>query len=387
MLATTLFARKWNHLSTIKPLFLFSKPSSDCIMYSTAAEPTSEPSIDKRGKAEYANINWDELRFSLTPTDYMYVMNCFKEENFSKGFLAPFGSIELSPSSGVLNYGQGLIEGLKAYRKENDQGILLFRPELNALRMKMGADRMCMPSPTIEQFVNAVKETVIANKRWIPPPGKGALYVRPLLMGTGPSLGVAPAPEYTFLAYSSPVGKYFKVPMNLLVEDNLFRAVPGGTGGIKSITNYSPIYKAMSKAKAKGFSDILFLDAATGKNIEEASASNIFLVKGNSIITPAANGTILPGITRKSIIEIAMNFGYQVEESPVSLEEMLGAEEVFCTGTAMVVNSVASITYRDKRMEYKTGEETVAEKLYAMLTGVQTGRIEDKMGWTVEINT
>ncbi|OMO92149.1 Aminotransferase, class IV [Corchorus olitorius] len=338
-------------------------------------------------KTEYANVNWDELGFALTKTDCMFVMNWCKDgENFSEGVLTRFGNIELCPSSGILNYGQGLFEGLKAYRKE-DERILLFRPEENALRMQMGADRMCMPSPTVEQFLDAVKKTVLANKRWVPPHGRGALYVRPLLMGTSPNLGVKPASEYTFLVYASPVGNYHKGPnLNLVVEDKTHRATPGGTGGVKAVTNYSPVYKALTEAKAKGFTDVLFLDALTGRYIEEGSACNVFVLKENVISTPPAHGTILPGITRKSIIEIALTFGYQVEERAVPIEEVLDAEEVFCTGTAMVVRSVASITYQGKRIEYKMGEGTVAQKLYATLTGIQTGLIEDKMGWTVSID-
>ncbi|XVE94077.1 hypothetical protein REPUB_Repub01dG0249600 [Reevesia pubescens] len=342
--------------------------------------------VECREKAEYANVNWDELGFALTKTDYMYVMNwCKDEEKFSQGNLTQFGNIELCPSSAILNYGQGLFEGLKAYRKE-DEGILLFRPEENALRMKIGADRMCMPSPTIEQFIDAVKNTVLANKRWVPPHGRGALYIRPLLMGTGQNLGLKPASEYTFLAYASPVGNYHKGDMNLIVEDKAYRAAPGGTGGVKAVTNYSPIYKSLTQAKAKGFSDVLYLDALTGRNIEEGSACNIFILKGYVISTPTAHGTILPGITRKSIIEIALSFGYQVEERAVPIEEVFDAEEVFCTGTAMVLKSVASITYQGKRIEYKMGADTVGQKLHARLTGIQNGLVEDKMGWTIEID-
>ncbi|XP_022762830.1 branched-chain-amino-acid aminotransferase 6-like [Durio zibethinus] len=378
-------ATKLNELSRIEALV--SKPKRRCWAgLVTGAMETYEPRNYRREKAEYANVNWDELGFALTKTDYMYVMNWSKEqEKFSQGILTRFGNIEMCPSSGILNYGQGLFEGLKAYRKE-DEGILLFRPVENALRMKIGADRMCMPSTTIEQFVDAVKKTVLANKRWVPPHGRGALYIRPLLMGTGPNLGVKPASEYTFVAYASPVGNYHEGGLNLIVEDNLYRATPGGTGGVKAVANYSPIYRALTQAKAKGFSDVLFLDALTRRNIEEGSACNIFILKGNVISTPTAHGTILPGITRKSIIEIALTFGYQVEERPVPIEEVFDAEEVFCTGTAMVLKSVASITYQGKRIKYKMGAETVAQKLYGTLTGIQTGLIEDKMGWTIEID-
>ncbi|CAK9187658.1 unnamed protein product [Ilex paraguariensis] len=159
---------------------------------------------------ELADIDWDNLGFVCTPTDYMYIMKCLQSENFSKGQLQRYGNIEMSPSAGILNYGQGVFEGLKAFRKQ-DGCILLFRPEENALRLRMGAEHICMPSPTVEQFVEAVKVTVLANRRWVPPPGKGSLYIRPLLLGSGDVLGVAPAPEYTFLIYVTPVGNYFKV--------------------------------------------------------------------------------------------------------------------------------------------------------------------------------
>ncbi|KAM3694787.1 hypothetical protein ACB098_07G080800 [Castanea mollissima] len=310
------------------------------------ASSVQEATIHSNYGEKYADVNWDELGFSLTPTDFMFEMKCFQGEDFSQGNLIPYGKIELSPAAAILNYGQGLFEGLKAYRRE-DGHIVLFRPEQNAMRMKMGAERMCMPSPSVEQFIDAVKQTVLANKRWVPPPGKGSLYIRPLLMGSGSILGVAPAPEYTFLVYTSPVGNYYKgtgTPINLIVEDKLHRAIPRGAGGVKTIANYSPVLQALTQAKSKGFSDVLFLDAKTGQNIEE------------------------------------------VEERVIPVEELMDAEEVFCTGTAVVVNPVGSVTYQGIRVEYKTGVEAVSQKLCAMLTGIQTGRIKDKMGWTVEID-
>ncbi|KAM0975950.1 hypothetical protein ACFX13_019232 [Malus domestica] len=337
--------------------------------------------------SELADIEWDNLGFAFLSTDYMYVMKCAQGGSFSKGELQRFGNIELSPSAGVLNYGQGLFEGLKAYRKE-DGTILLFRPEENALRMRLGAERMCMPSPTVEQFVEAVKATVLANKRWVPPPGKGSLYIRPLLMGSGAVLGLAPAPEYTFLIYVSPVGNYFKegvAPINLIVEHELHRATPGGTGGVKTIGNYAAVLKAQSAAKAKGYSDVLYLDCVHKRYLEEVSSCNIFVVKDNVISTPAIKGTILPGITRKSIIDVARSEGLQVEERQVAVEDLLDADEVFCTGTAVVVSPVGSITYLGKRVCYGDGFGDVSEKLYSVLTRLQMGLSEDKMDWTVEL--
>ncbi|CAN1289614.1 Branched-chain-amino-acid aminotransferase 2, chloroplastic [Linum perenne] len=344
---------------------------------------------DENGGAER---DWDNLGFGLVTTDYMYVMKCRNDGIFAHGELNRYGNIELSPCAGVLNYAQGLFEGTKAYRKE-DGGIILFRPDQNAMRMMNGAERMCMPCPSVDQFVESVKQTALANKRWVPPYGKGTLYIRPLLLGTGPVLGLAPAPEYTFLVYASPVGNYFKQvseALKLYVEEDYARAAHLGTGGVKTISNYGPVLKALTKAKSRGFSDVLYLDSVEKKYLEEVSSCNIFILKGKVISTPATRGTILPGVTRKSIIEIARDQGYnnlsQVEERLVSVDELLDADEVFCTGTAVVVAPVGSITFQNQRVQYKTGVETVTWELYSTLVGIQRGVIEDNKGWTLQIN-
>ncbi|CAI9111214.1 OLC1v1011385C1 [Oldenlandia corymbosa var. corymbosa] len=388
-LLPTPFAER-THFSPFSPKF--PKLSSHSATYSSSninGNPIRMASPQTSSvTSELDDIDWDNLGFGFMSTDYMYVMKCSQGEEFSKGELQRFGNIELSPSAGILNYGQGLFEGLKAYRK-HDGNILLFRPEENASRLRMGAERMCMPSPTVEQFVEAVKFTVLANERWIPPPGKGSLYIRPLLMGSGAVLGLAPAPEYTFLIYVSPVGNYFKeglAPINLIVETEMHRATPGGTGGVKTIGNYAAVLKAQSAAKAKGYSDVLYLDSVHKKYLEEVSSCNVFIVKGNVISTPSIKGTILPGITRKSIIDVALSQGFQVEEREVTVDELLNADEVFCTGTAVVVSPVGSITYLGKRVTYgEDGIGRVSQQLYSALTSLQMGLTEDKMGWIMEL--
>ncbi|XP_021977644.1 branched-chain amino acid aminotransferase 2, chloroplastic isoform X2 [Helianthus annuus] len=277
---------------------------------------------------EYADIDWNNLGYGIIKTDYIYKAKCTPNNTFEQGQVSDYENIELSPAAGVLNYGQ------------------------------------------------------------IPPPGKGSLYIRPLLIGSGPTLGVSPAPEYTFLVYASPVGNYFKEgtkPLNLYVNTESHRATSGGTGGVKSITNYAPVLKAISRAKEQGFSDVVYLDSVHKKYIEEASCSNIFLVKGNVISTPATIGTILEGITRKSIIDIARDLGYKVEERLVAVDELMEADEIFTTGTAVSVATVGSVTYNDRRVEYKTGDELVSQKLYKTLVGIQVGKTEDKFNWVVEI--
>ncbi|KAJ7958313.1 Branched-chain-amino-acid aminotransferase [Quillaja saponaria] len=321
-------------------------------------------SSDSEGStSDSIDTDWGSLGFNPVETDYMYVMKSSEGGKFSGGDLQRFGAIKLNPSSCILNYGQGIIEGLKAYRKE-DSSIVIFRPGENGLRMKVGADRMCMPAPSVEQFVEAVNVTVLANRRWVIPADKGFLYIRPLLMGTGSVLSLMPAPEYTFLVYVTPVQNYFKgglESINLVVENEIHHATPGGVGFVKAIGNYAPILKAQSEAKAKGFSDVLYLDAVNKRYLEEASTANIFVVKDRVIYIPELRGTILPGITRKSIIELALSLGFQVEERLV-------------------------ITCHNKRVSYRNnGLGSVTQQLYSALVGIQMGLAEDKMGWCVTL--
>ncbi|XP_016449944.1 branched-chain-amino-acid aminotransferase 2, chloroplastic isoform X3 [Nicotiana tabacum] len=334
---------------------IVSSSQSALNSHSSSPSPTSlQPSTYREYEPE--EIDWDNLGFKVMPTDYMFIAKSCLDGNFEAGQLNPFGNIQLSPSAGILNYGQGLIEGTKAYRRE-DGRIYVFRPQDSAIRMQIGAERLCMPFPSVDQFVDAVKQTALANKRWqIPPAGKGSLYIRPLLMGSGAVLGVAPAPEYTFLVYSCPVGIYLKDgtgALSLYVEEEFHRSALGGAGGIKSITNYAPVMKAMRNAKGKGFTDVLYLDSVNNKYIEEASSSNIFLVK--------------------------------VEERMIEAEELITADEVFCTGTALGVAAVGSVTYKGKRIEYKISSETISQQLNSRLVGIQRGTIEDKRNWIVEV--
>ncbi|XP_019254714.1 PREDICTED: branched-chain-amino-acid aminotransferase 2, chloroplastic-like isoform X2 [Nicotiana attenuata] len=357
-----------------------SLPSKIGARYYTAQVATS---LQSTGQSDDESIDtdWENLGFHLMPTDYMYLTKSDEDGHFEQGQLNPYGNIHLSPSAAVLNYGQGLFEGTKAYRRD-DGRLFLFRPHQNAIRMQIGAERMCMPCPSTHQFVDAVKQTALANKRFIPPPGKGSLYIRPLLIGSGPILGLAPAPDYTFLVYASPEGT---APLNLYVQEDLHRASRGGVGGVKSITNYAPVLRAIKSAKEKGFSDVLYLDSLNKRYIEEVSSCNIFLVKGKILSTPAASGTILEGVTRKSIMEIARDLGYQVEERLIDVDELTNADEVFCTGTAVGVASVGSITYKGKRIEYKERSEQTSKQLYSRVIEIQRGVIEDKRDWIVEI--
>ena len=306
------------------------------------------------------------------------------------GDLRPYGPLEFDPAAQVLNYGQSIFEGMKAQRTLTGD-IVLFRPDQNALRMMDGALRMAMPQVPENFFVKAVVETVQANAHLVPPHGKGSLYVRPLLLGSGAILGLGPAPEYTFLVYVAPVGAYFKGgqldPIDLVVEQTFHRAAPGGTGGTKAAGNYSPVLPAQLRAKAEGFADVIYLDAVSNLYLEEVSSCNIFVVKGNRISTPPLTGTILPGITRKSVIELARSRGYEVHEEPVSIDAAMDADEMFTCGTAVVLCPVGSITYGGAKKQYGApGEPTpVALELYQALTDLQLQKSADPFGWVYPV--
>ncbi len=334
------------------------------------------------------DIDWDALSFSLTPTDWMYVTEVAGDDAWMPGTLRPYGDFSISPAAGVLNYGQGLFEGMKAYRTAEGR-LVFFRPEENARRMQAGADRLKMPPVPESVFIDAVEQVVDANRDWVPPVGKGAMYVRPILFGSGPILGVAPAPSFTFMVYCTPVGPYFKGGMtaiDLLISEEHHRAAPGGSGGVKAIGNYAPGMLPSKAAKAEGFAEVIYLDAQTHSCIEEVGAANFFCVKDGVLSTPSLTGTILPGITRASVIELARSRGYEVREERVAVEAALDADEAFCCGTAAVISPIGSITHMDTRHVFSNGQPgPVTLELYDALTAIQAERAPDTFGWLHEV--
>ena len=357
-------------------------PAGVRCLASPASAPSSSPAID-----------FDNLKFGLTETDSMFVAHFDAQDprgSSWRGGLEPYGDLRVHPSAAVLNYGQGCFEGLKAFTTAKGR-VVTFRPYENARRMASGAVELAMPPVPEEFFVDAVRQVVRANLRFVPPEGKGALYVRPLLIGTGPVLGLAPAPSFTFLVYVSPVGAYFKggklTPISLLVEEGRCRAAPGGVGDVKYIGNYSQTLRCQLPAKKQGFADVVYLDASDSELIEEVSSCDIFAVRGRQIITPRL-GSILPGITRASVIEIARARGYEVMEAPLRIGDVLSSDEVFCTGTAVVVSPVGSLTYKGVRHEFQNGNVgKVSQEIYTALTDMQHERAEDSFGWLDEIQS
>ena len=334
-------------------------------------------------------VDFDNLTFSFTETKSMYVAKCKQNSEWESGEIVPFGNLSLSPAATVLNYGQGLFEGMKAYRWESGK-IAMFRPERNARRAAKSCNRLSMPEIPEELFLDAVKKVVRDNSDYIPNTTQGALYVRPIIFGSGEGVGVAPSTEYMFIVYVSPVGPYFKgklKPIKLVVTNDYHRAPLKGTGGVKAIGNYVPGMLPSGLAKKDGYAEVIYLDAAEEKYIEEVGAANFFAVKGKNLITPELTGSILPGVTRESVIKLARDkMGMEVEERRISVEEALEADEVFCAGTAAIVAPIGSINYKGKEHTFCDGEiGEVTNELYNYLTGIQFGKANDEFGWMAEI--
>ena len=335
-------------------------------------------------------IDFDNLSFSHTPTRSMYISKRkLNDDKWEKGELYPFGEISLSPAAGVLNYGQGLFEGMKAYKGRNDKPRL-FRPHMNASRMAEGCARLAIPPITEEVFLDGVMKTVLDNQDYIPTPEQGALYIRPLTIGNGPIVGVAPSPEFTFLVYVQPVAPYFKgslKPIDLIVTNDYHRAALKGTGGVKAIGNYVAGMKPAGEARSAGYSEVIYLDAAEEKYVEEVGAANFFALFGDTLVTPMLTGSILPGITRDSTMHLALDkFGIKTEERRITIDEALTADEVFCAGTAAILTPIGKINYKGEDYIFSDGQVgKTTRKLYDALTSIQFGDVSDPYDWIVEL--
>ena len=330
---------------------------------------------------EKKNIDWSSIGFGYVPTDYRYVAN-YKDGAWDAGCLSDDPNITMNECACVLQYSQSCFEGLKAYTTE-DGRIVCFRPDLNAQRMEQSAQRLKMPPFPAERFVEAVIQTVKANAAWVPPFGSGAsLYIRPYMFGINSVIGVKPATEYQFRMFVTPVGPYFKggvKPLTVRISD-YDRAAPHGTGHVKAGLNYAMSLYAIVDAHEKGYDENIYLDSATRTNIEETGGANIIFIKGNTLVTPKSD-TILPSITRRSIVHVAKEYlGMEVEERDIPLTEIGEYEECGLCGTAAVISPVGTIDDHGTLYHY-AGFGPKIQKLYETLTGIQMGRIQAPEGW------
>ena len=334
------------------------------------------------------------LGFGKFFTDHMFMMDFSREEGWHDARIIPFANISLHPASTVLHYGSEIFEGLKAYRRA-DGKVQLFRPMENIRRMNSSADRLCLPQIPEDMALEVLTKFVELEQDWTPSAEGTSLYLRPFMFGNDESLGVHAVHNATFVIIASPVGSYYKEginPVKIMIEDEDVRAVRGGTGYAKCGGNYAASNRAGERAEQKGYSQVLWLDGVERKYIEEVGAMNVMFKIGGEVITPMLSGSILPGITRKSCIEVLKKAGYTVSERLLSIDELAAAmengtlEEAWGCGTAAVVSPIGELCYKNKKYTVNNGEiGKITQMLYDTLTGIQWGKIEDTFNWTYEI--
>lgn len=334
------------------------------------------------------------LGFGRIFTDHMFVMAYTADRGWHDPHVRPYGHFSLDPAAMVLHYGQAIFEGLKAYRGE-DNGIRLFRPQANLERMNRSATRMCMPSLPQDTALAGLQALIKVDSDWVPRAQGATLYIRPTMVATEAGLGVRPAKEYLFFIILSPVGAYYPEgfnPVKIFVTDTYVRAVAGGVGEAKTAGNYAASIMAAVEAQKQGFTQVLWLDACERRYVEEVGTMNIFFVLGDRIVTPPLSGSILPGITRESVLQLLGDWGLAVEERPITIDEVLAANErgelreVFGTGTAAVISPVGSLHYKGQDCLInggKTGE--LAQRLFNELTAIQYGRKADPHQWVLRL--
>lgn len=339
-------------------------------------------------------LDESKLGFGKIFTDHMFVMDYSSSEGWHDPRVVPYGPIELDPAATCLHYGQLIFEGLKAYRTKEGK-IVMFRPDMNMLRLCTSDDRLCMPGVDVDFAVEAMKKLIEVEKDWVPSSEGTSLYIRPFVISTDAFLGVHPSDTYKFLVILSPVGSYYPgglAPIRIYVENEYVRAVRGGTGFAKCAGNYAGSLKSQVVAEEKGFAQVLWLDGVEKKYIEEVGSMNVFFVLEDEIVTPAINGSILPGITRDSVITLLKSWNLPVSERRLSVEELAEAhaqgklKEAFGTGTAAVISPIGELTWGEKAMIINNGKiGDLSQRLYDEITGIQRCEREDKFDWICRV--
>ena len=343
--------------------------------------------------APKAKPDGTKLGFGQVFTDHMFMMDYNPEQGWHNPCIVPYGPLELDPATAVFHYAQAVFEGMKAFRAV-DGRVLLFRPWLNLERLNRSNERMCIPKVDPEFVLKAMKQLVDVERDWVPSAPGTSLYIRPFIFATDTILGVHPARTYKFLIILSPVGSYYPQginPVSIYVEPEYVRAVRGGTGEAKAAGNYASGLKAQRAAQAGGHA-VLWLDALERRYVEEVGAMNVFFHFGDEVATPELSGSILLGITRRSVLELLQSWGVRVTERKITINEVFHAhsegtlKEAFGTGTAAVISPIGQLAWGDRAITINANEiGELSRKLYDTLTGIQTGRLTDEFGWTEEV--
>lgn len=331
----------------------------------------------------------EKLGFGKYFADHMFLAD-YSEQRWQNTRIIPYSNFSVEPGASVFHYGQAMFEGMKAFRSHDGKKIHLFRPEFHAKRMAKGAPRLCMPPVPEDLFLQAIEELVKLDQSWIPAQKDSALYLRPTLIGTESFLGVRPSEKYLFFIITSPVSAYYAEgfsPVKIWIEKNSVRASLGGLGAIKAAANYAASLQASTDAKKKNYSQVLWLDAAERKYVEEVGTMNVFFVIGDEVITPSLDGSILAGATRDCVIQILRDWNVKVTERRVSLDELVSAhksgqlKEIFGTGTAAVISSVGEISNHEININLGSAAGTLTKRLHDELSGIQNGSKEDRHNW------
>lgn len=349
--------------------------------------------IERSKQFKTKPVAGESLGFGKHFTDHMFLMDYMEGIGWHDPRIVPYGSFALDPAAMVFHYGQAVFEGLKAFRTA-DGAVRLFRPEQNARRMNRSNDRMGIPQLDEAFFVEALRQIVALDADWVPTTAGASLYARPFVIATEPMLGVRASSRYLFAIILSPVGSYYGdetlKPVSIYLEDVYVRAVRGGTGDAKTSGNYAASLKAQAIAKQQGCDQVLWLDGVERKYVEEVGSMNVFFKLGHTVVTPELSGSILPGITRDSVIQLLSSWGVTVEERKLSAAELTEAaangqlEEAFGTGTAAVISPIGRLCWNGGSADVGGGEVgPLSRKLYDAITGIQTGRIDDEFGWMV----
>ncbi|MBQ9598906.1 MAG: branched-chain amino acid aminotransferase [Clostridia bacterium] len=336
----------------------------------------------------------NNLGFGKHFTDHMFIMDYNPQNGWHNARIVPYAPLSLDPACMVLHYGQAIFEGMKAYRTA-DKRILLFRPDKNMARTNSSNDRLCIPAIDEKFCTEALCELIKVDQDWIPEAPGTSLYIRPFIIATDNHLGVKPSETYQYMIILSPVGSYYKEginPVKIYVEDNYVRAVKGGMGHTKTAGNYAASIKAQMIAQEKGYTQVLWLDGVERKYVEEVGTMNVFFKIDGKVITPALEGTLLPGVTRDSCIALLKHWNIPVEERKLPIAEIMQAnrdgklEEAFGTGTAAVISPIGELNYEGEIANINNGETgPIAHKLYDAITSIQNGSAEDIFGWTLEV--
>ncbi len=332
----------------------------------------------------------EKLIFGKIFTEHIFEMDYNAEKGWHNPTIKKYGNFSMSPAAMVLHYGQAIFEGLKAYKHSNGK-IALFRPEKNFERLNKSARRLCIPEIDIEFTLEALKKLIKLDRNWIPTKPGHSLYIRPLIFANDPYIGVKPSDTYKFMIMLSPVGPYYPEgfkPVPILVTDKYVRAVRKGVGDCKTAGNYAASLLAQREAKKEGYTQVLWLDAIEQKYIEEVGTMNIFIRFKDEIATPMLTGSILPGVTRMSVLEILKDWGMNVNERMISIDEVSEAYnnnslvEIFGTGTAAIISSISKLKYNETIMQFdENNAGELGTKLYEEILGIQYGTKEDKFGW------